>query len=332
MARLHLLARTFTILIATAVSLDAAPTIRSIEPASAPATGGSIVRIRGTELVAPCRNLCIFPQVTFDGIPVQTLRIDDDGSVLVVVPPHPTGRVDVQYSTGYGDRLTLPSAFFYEPSGETVLLPLLISAVPGANGSLWRSDLRATNTTGAPIVFWLNECRVSAGCTENATIAPWETRTYSGSAPNGRFASPPTGIKLQLRVYDVSRAHQSAGVELPTLRSSDFSWTGIELPGVRIGEDFRGLLRIYGRKCNAAVRVDVVDGDGKVSESRELDLQGICDGRPSYAQLDLTTLLRNRSDEVTLRLSTPAERQPLWAFVSMTNNNTSEVTIISPAR
>ena len=54
---------------------------------------------------------------------------------------------------------------------------------------------------------------------------------------------------------------------------------------------------------------------------------------PAYAQLDpLTPAVRAAGPRVLVEVTSPVEDLPLWAFISLTNNATQQVTAITPHR
>ncbi|HYU25831.1 MAG TPA: IPT/TIG domain-containing protein, partial [Thermoanaerobaculia bacterium] len=84
-----------------------APSVRRIEPSSAPAAGGSSVTIVGEGLDARC-------SVSFGAAAGANVTAVSSG-VGVVVPPHPPGTVDVSVVCGSA-RITLPNVFtFFVP-------------------------------------------------------------------------------------------------------------------------------------------------------------------------------------------------------------------------
>ncbi|MFI5524156.1 IPT/TIG domain-containing protein [Streptomyces platensis] len=81
-----------------------APTIVSLNPASGPASGGTVVTLTGT-------NLSTTQSVTFDGTPAP-FSVLSDTSLSVVTPPGTAGAVDVTVTTS-GGSATATGGFTY---------------------------------------------------------------------------------------------------------------------------------------------------------------------------------------------------------------------------
>jgi hypothetical protein len=95
----------FTLAVDVVVSND--PTVTRIEPASAPAAGGTVVTLVGEGLDARCT-------VAFGATPTTSMSATANG-LAVVVPAHAPGSVDVSVVCG-ASKLSLPNAFtFFVP-------------------------------------------------------------------------------------------------------------------------------------------------------------------------------------------------------------------------
>jgi hypothetical protein len=135
--------------------------ISSVSPFSGPTSGGIDVTIQGDGLqphivcVAPCPTT-----VTFGDVKVEPYRVSDT-ELTVKSPAHAAGTVDVIVDVPGNGTATAPHAFQFSDAvtatWEPVLIPVYIdSTTPGANGSLWRTNLWVQN-----------------GGTQNLQIAPW---------------------------------------------------------------------------------------------------------------------------------------------------------------
>lgn len=323
-----------------ASSAFADPTVTSIEPSSAPSSGGVFIHIYGTDLMGfalacpsiECSNYVKFGD-TLGGIAVNTSE-----EIVVLAPAHAAGTVDLTVNIAGKAKITLPSAFVYEPldttTFERVLLPVVLSATTataGAFGSLWKGEATFHNaSTDAvsivvpchPVV--LDPCTppvISAGSTE--TMQPF-------GAP-GAFVSIPRQhideIDITLRVQDVSRQSQTWGTSIPVVRATQFK-PAIRLIGVPTDSRFRLTLRIYGYGQPEMVNLRIFDPASAVPL---VDVSVNLTGHdPAYLQLDPLTFAQVAAVPV-VRIEVSSPFDPIWAFVSVTNNETQHVTVIAPS-
>ncbi|HEX2059796.1 MAG TPA: hypothetical protein VHK90_03570, partial [Thermoanaerobaculia bacterium] len=123
----------------------------------------------------------------------------------------------------------------------------------------------------------------------------------------------PRGAKL---AYS---AHIAGADEVPVVRAGDTSWE-IELPHIEIADGSRARLRVYdfdGR--DREVEVEVTRDDGTVRHW-PVTLQG------GFAAVDLAPDAR----VLDVRVVSPLRDARLWAFVSVTHNETQRVTLYTP--
>lgn len=223
-----------------------------------------------------------------------------------------------------------------EVATEPILVPVSAYGLQGANGSVWDTDLWVTNTTDTPIVFYFAPCTVSCCCDEFNTFAPQETRLAGGDSPHGQwFQFPADGsLQVQARFRDRTRAPFWAGVELPLIRERDFRTGVLQLVGVPQDERFRVMLRVYALAAGVTARIEELDTNGVVLRQENVTLAPptttySVGSVPAYAQLPLPVAPPD-SPPIRIRISslTPGER--LWAFASVTNNESGEVTLVQP--
>ncbi|HEX6097620.1 MAG TPA: hypothetical protein VF432_14930 [Thermoanaerobaculia bacterium] len=253
----------------------------------------------------------------------------------------------------------LPAALSAEPTpGYTrFLLPVYVSRTPGGYGSLWRSEtwLRYSGTetariTPEPFCFAIE-------CTLWGTLEPGES-----SIPFQRLAGYPESailvhvesnhaseVTFDTRVRDLSRSTRSAGTRIPVIREDHMSTGPVYLLNIPLEPAFRHTLRMYALP-------DVQEPEVEVRYFRQPD--------PSGPRLDLNIHLL-RVQRVALRTPPPIEIWNLapafaeignietfpelagestiwveivpltagmrtWGMISVTNNETQQVTIISP--
>ena len=237
--------------------------------------------------------------------------------------------------------LTLSARSFAAPQqttdSERVFVPVMVSNLPGALGSRWQADLWVTNISNQPVIYSVIPCNQACCCNEFNTIVPQGTRIRVDNQPTGRWVEMPASgaIQLEARLRDSSRSESSAGVELPVIRESDFRSDEINLIVVPRDPGFRITLRIYSLDSSSSVSVEQIDQNGQLLRTDSVPLTPPHDGNygllTAYAQLGLDAASQT-SIPIRLRIRPLASGAHIWALASVTNNATSEVTLIQPPR
>lgn len=243
-----------------------------------------------------------------------------------------------------------------------VLFPVWLEhPVSGAHGSLWTTELAIFNGGDREYVVSLwTACDI--GLCPPARIEPGRTIVATDLVIGGGAGSPPAylqaveddgsrDINFNLRVRDLSRAGMTWGTELPVVREAESFTTAIHLLDVPLAERFRSMLRVYdfdpGRDRAVLIRFFRTSSSFRYAEEYppdELLTEHVLHFRttpadaerphpaiPGYAELlldpvpELAGVDRMR---VEIRPLTPGLR--FWGMVSVTNNETQHVTIISP--
>ena len=221
---------------------------------------------------------------------------------------------------------------------ERILLPVFIEPVSGAFGSRFYTDLMVANTGDTALtVFGLNfDCGIQAHFCNPDRLDVQPGRVFHSSdlvyngAP-GHFVFVPKNdldrLSMNLRVYDNSRTLVNFGTEMPIVRESEFVNGRIVFPMVFVNyQHFRNTLRIYAERP-----VDVLVTAGEQPPMR-IALTGATDlFDPAYGVFtDFPHELGRQIPviiEVDPSVSTPV---PIWAFITVTNNETQLITTITP--
>jgi hypothetical protein len=322
-----------------ATPLGAAVTVSTITPECGLTRGGEIVHIHGTGLNASalaCPEAHCGTYVRFGSVDAAIL--DDTASDLVVLaPPHSAGAVDVEVHIGGSPSMMLPSAYDYETPADAdqvrLLIPIAISGA-GALGTSWKSELVAYNGNAGTLTF--GDTGVPPFSSSTLTLAP-------PAGNSGVFVYVPKSLvdhtTLNLRVHDTTHDAGGWGVEIPVVAETQFR-NQVVLTGIPNDGRFRTLLRIYSFSSEPGQAMVTLrdDATGVLLDARTVSLQGghapvpgEAPDAPAYAQLSFDSF-----DAAHTRLRaevTAADRNapPLWAFVSITNNVTQQVTTVSPA-
>ncbi len=337
----------------TFVVRNAGPKAFRVAPFAIPSTGEPRLPVRITNAPGEA-PLCPGGQCTIrvGEIVVAQKRVEANGDVVFDAPPHAPGVVDVTIRRpGGGADVTVRAALYYFDRGappdmsvfERVLFPVLFDA-PGANGSLWRSEAAILNPRPW-FVETYNDIQpivcIAPPCGER--VAPGQFLRWSGgSYPQGVALLVPRGeadeLAFSLRVRDLSRAAEGFGTEVPVVREADmFRNAGMTLLDVPLDSRYRVKIRAYvfdplHVQTGGAVGVLIVRSDGTRTRLRA-DLRrrncaaGSCAATPLYGELDLPA--GREGARADIYLSTPDDALS-WAFASVTNNGTQQVTLVTP--
>jgi hypothetical protein len=320
---------------------------------SFPFGGGQIfIRVEGAvDGFVDCRdcNSCGVA-VLFGDVFARVLTADRSG-IFVIAPPHVPGAVDVTVRVPGKPDVKREKGFTYSETANgfslsgsdwtSVLIPITAHDVHGANGSLWTSELTVHNPTEyklalrpqchtgdcPPVVLEAGESRVlrldpdTAG-SELATL--W--------VPSGALDK----LVAELRVRDLSRDAEGWGAEIPVVRLTALR-TEHHLIDIPTDPRFRVLLRAYPYGGNRVhLRVSPVSGK-QVLEERDIaaGAAGMIAVDPITAAVRASGHARVRIDVTYPPLEGPLVEPPGffglgWSFVSLTNNATNQVTVITP--
>ncbi len=246
------------------------------------------------------------------------------------------------------------------PPLQKVLVPLIIEQTPGRFGADWRTELTVSNGAPAPVVFsWGSPfCLITTGCDGDfVTIPPNSAFRVAGSNaaqnPGAIFVleeEHASQVQFFLRVWDDSRMNGSWGTEVPVIRDPDFLTSPVELTGAPTDSRYRLTLRIYEPIPTNAAEVRVLIDDQIASEQGKpavtlvdsvLPLRGGTDPtreplypeKPAYAEIgDLVAAFPQlvTASRLRVRIQPLTEGLRYWAFVSITNNETQQITVITP--
>ncbi|HEV2720851.1 MAG TPA: hypothetical protein VG323_12590 [Thermoanaerobaculia bacterium] len=237
--------------------------------------------------------------------------------------------------------LTVATAAFATPPFSPILLPVYTAPTPGAYGSLWISEVMLHNPEALPmtIVVCTDECRdvtLPAGSHSDALSS------YAAAAgqPPGLLIGVylPSSLSVSLRVRDVSRSAQSFGVELPPVNFGPGTFIyRRQLLNVPLASPFRYKLRLYdvgGGPRTAHVHVfdddtgdDLLEADVPLSVSRRL----------SYGEIDpfsfaIVSQRAGHHARIEISAQDGGAINTMWALLTITNNDTQEVTAVTPAQ
>lgn len=339
-------------LIFSAASAFAQPVITSVTPSSGPVTGGTQVTIKGSGFSDVCAPPKACPvkslNVYFRTDLAASSTLIDAQTIVAVTAPHLPERAAVTVCQLDGCAW-LPDAFtFVGDPGEAfdrILLPIYLPPTPGAFGSEFVTWFEMWNKENGPDVMVYGVPHV---CPPILCVPPPDPRSpYTLiHSSNATFIQPFEGtpgrivfvakerasaVAATLRVYDRSRVSSTLGTEIPVVHDRDFHADTIALLGVPLDSRFRNTLRIYSATpAETDVKVTIGDSTSVVHLAPGADLF-----QPATATFTaFPPPLSGGSDagfvtrRVTIEPLVAGTR--IWAFISVTNNETQQITVISP--
>lgn len=316
---------------------NAEESVFDVHPFAVPAQSFSLpVRLDAGELE--------LVRVYVDDVLVAPLT-DDGVAYSFPAPPHARGLADVTIETRFGVKHTLRGALYYydlsappDPSVfERILFPILVETA-GAHDSRWVSEAAIANPRPWSIDTY-NEVfpYVCLGYPCGERLAPDSSVAFTGfGRPQGIALIAPRaeadGLVFSLRVRDTSRTAEGFGTRVPVVRERDmFRGTGLTLLDIPIDPRYRTKLRMYAFDTGEHEALVTLDRPGNSQTFRVpvrrtcTDME--CEAFPWYAELDLPAGAVNEVANVYVSIGGP--ESPAWAFASVTNNVTQQVTIVT---
>lgn len=237
-----------------------------------------------------------------------------------------------------------------------MMIPVTATGIRGANNSLWNTDLRMFIASDVAVETRPHNCDGSPIPECFPTDLPLRQefdprgagRIWDGTGVGlGQFfyvrAADFEKVRMNARIYDVSRETETAGAEMPIPRDDDFTNGIIDLLSIPVAPQYRHTLRVYDAEGRDRARVRIRIFAGAEAEPRvvtERTLTLAHSGRvttallPTHAAVlqaelgQLLPLAGLESLRVEIEPVDPTLR--LWAFVSITNNDTHHVTTVTP--
>jgi hypothetical protein len=346
----------FAFLVA-ASSAAAGPVITSVTPSHGPASGGWTVVIQGTGFSNDC-SICsapfLPPDVFFGSTRSDSVSFIGATELRAVAPPHAAGAVSVTVTQDLGETFTLPDAFTYVDdlydAFDPILFPIFSPPVHGQGGSEFVTTATVWNKTAhTASLYGMDACDFDPPTDPKAPflLGPGlleQDLFPECSATPGRLFFVPKGdtsLAAGLRVWEVTRQNENHGVQIPVVRRKDFIDDHlIGLLSVPNNPKFRLTLRVYGLNRGATtVTMFIIGSDGHVLNFKQFPLLHTNDPfSPSYAVFtDFPDPARPGADKLIVMVGIafgPGDivppPTPLWAFITVTNNETQHITTITP--
>lgn len=266
---------------------------------------------------------------TIDGAVVPHVPITQpDPAPEFEAPPHAAGAVDVTSTSGGTTWSAKAGLIYYEPGSidpavfEPILFPLSFEGA-GAFGSRWVTE-NVIDGYGAAYF------RDPLPCGECANLYYVGKRVLANdNQPWGRvlyMLRGPNNLVFASRARDVSRQAQSSGVEIPVVRDRDFRTTDVLLTNVPFDPRARAMVRVWTRHDVGAIYVKVR------TVTLTVPTTPIPGTDMAFASADITDALRTAGQNWTVLIQGADVKRPapsIFAMVTVTNNETQEVTVVS---
>lgn len=277
-------------------------------------------------------------------VPRGRIRGSNEAAIFFDPPPHAPGLVDVTI-TAAGRTFTAKNALYYYDRNappdlsvfERVLFPVLFNS-KGAQGSEWVSEAAIFN----PGRWYVeNYNRIDAercidwGCSQLLSPDGYFPFDGAGYATGIALLVPrpeAPHLSFSLRVRDVARQAEGYGTEVPVVREDRMFAGTMTLLDVPVDPRYRIKLRAYafGEDVHGA---SVVLQRGARFSTAFVPMNRSCSGSacaatPWYGEYDLPA---GAADErVNVYVTVGGSAVQAWAFASVTNNQTQQVTIVAP--
>jgi hypothetical protein len=243
---------------------------------------------------------------------------------------------------------------------EKVLLPVTnATPQPGAFGSRWVTVVRVTNPLSSPVSAygWLPS---NFGLPIVDPLAVFPLPASTTLAPSLREGSGTflfidkqfvDEIQVTVRAQDLSRQSQTWGTLIPTPREREFVSRSFSLNDIPTDPRFRSTIRVYSfdGSVPALVKITVygVANDNPPNMRRDTDLGSTIFAltdvstvpsptnvlTPGFLQLSSLDAIASTAgfDRVRVDIEPVEAGSRLWAFASITNNETQHITIVAPS-
>ncbi len=344
----------FFLFLLSAPVLFAQTTVTAVLPASGVTTGGDFVHVRRSpqnDSSLRCPGVFCATSVKF-GDAFGRIVSNTFSEVVAITPPHAAGSVDVTVTiTGIPAPLVLTNGYRYQSRSneelERILVPVAASG-PGPGSARFETEISITNASdetvevmGAAVPQGLLISPVPIPTLPPQTTGVFTDRLANVPGHAGAFIYVPARLArdviTKVRVHDTSRDASAYGVEIPAVSDLDFAAT-VRLAGIPTDARFRSTLRVYaydGKNFGPVTLRVRDDTDGTLLATVPVSLNAVPTQEeilPASAQLSLDSIIEPLRSHARLRIDIADSDaiRPIWGFVSITNNQTQEITLVTP--
>ena len=246
---------------------------------------------------------------------------------------------------------------------EKLLVPFSFTYIPGAYGSIWTMSFTVTNPLDVGVLAYPNfgppsgshpglepPCCVPAPLIPRTTYRPVILGDLKGRGVfffvDKRYVDQ---IQMTLRLQDISREAETWGTVIPVVRSREFVDRAVSLNDIPVNSRFRVTIRVYSFDGTLPATVAVTAYGTIAEETNPADV--LLESRtfalsydpslfpdgvsysPGFLQIpslaSLASFAGYSRARIDIKPTSPDTR--IWAFASVTNNETQHVTVIVPS-
>jgi len=308
----------------------------SFYPYTAPPEGGAEIQFYATRF--PYKFTA--PQVFFDGVPSPRVTLANASEFTAVAPAHVIGIVSV---TVLDQGVQFPSSipFVFAPVLEEIIIPIAYKPIDASHGTRWVSEISVYNDSDDSVPIDPEICYI-LGTPVPCRDSPRRVPPHSSMvippvsdyalAPE-MFLLPPADhvgrLHFTVRLHELSRDPDGPGTEIPVIRERDFQQKQVWLPSVPADGRFRTTLRFYTRGVDVVVHVkDNTTGELLAEQKFHRDPPTDIDPFWTWTLNDLLPPAQVLAHK-TVRFEVESDH-PVWALVTLTDNDTQRVQIFTP--
>lgn len=220
----------------------------------------------------------------------------------------------------------------------SILIPInVMDPVPGAHGTAWVTELWFHN--GAEVPVRLRECGIVGPPCGGVVYEPGVTvKVYDDFTEEQRrlpilirVGATEPWYTFSSRLYELSRAAQPAGVYVPVVREEEFFREPKRFVGIPGDATVRTAVRFYDLSTGLlaeGARIEVFDLAGeKIGEHVAPVAESI------FVRVveihDIASVIPGLPERFDVRVSPIPEGLTYWALVSVTDNETQQVLLIT---
>ncbi|MEA2165589.1 MAG: hypothetical protein QOK37_3716 [Thermoanaerobaculia bacterium] len=295
----------------------------------------------GTEIHIVANGFLRFtaPQVFFGDVPATRVTLDSANMITAVTPAHAIGLVSVTVRDN-GANLTSLEQLAFAPVLEEILIPVALPPTGASYGTRWVSEISVYNDSddSVPIdreiclaIGWFYDCSQSARRVPPHASMVIEPREHSTTMLLHPPADRAAKLHFNVRLREASRDPDGPGTEIPVVRGHELQQTHVWLPSIPTSARFRTTLRAYTRAGAITILVRD-DASGELLYTREIVRPPLpTDGDP-FGTETLSDVLGPAAvrARTKVRIEVEAHGMPLWALLTLTDNETQRVQIFTP--
>jgi hypothetical protein len=275
--------------------------------------------------------------VLIGDVTARVFFMDINGFLVVAAPPHAAGAVNVVINSDAGTVTSNAALIYYDPAAadpavfEPILYPMSFQGF-GALGSQWKTE-NFILAGRSPAFF-----RDPLPCSGCSTALSADVQLFTDDNPWGHLLYAMRGttgtVDFASRIRDISKVSSAtSGTEVPIVRERDFRGQ-LRFVGVQADGRFRTSLRMW--SLGDFPEYLVIIGSNPALPLHTTIIPGTS---MWFGSLDLTPLLlQSKTSPVSITVFpsgfgsnlTSIALPPIWGMMSITNNVSQQVTIISP--